>query len=543
MRCWPWLVLPLLAVSARADEPTAPTYERDVRPLLARRCTVCHGARNLDDLDVSAGLALDTYQAVMAGVDGRAVIKPGASAASELVRRLTDPDEDRRMPLSEKPLSEKERALLVRWVDAGAPRGAPAVAAAPASTARPSPRRLPVRTLEVVVPLDLKAAATAKDWPTGPVQMALKVGPLPPITALAFPREGHTLAVGVHGAVVLWDLDAGRPSRTVSDLPGPVHALAFSPDGKTLAVGSGLPARSGSVRLYDPATGTLRHELEGHADVVVGLAFRPDGKQLASASFDQTVHLWNVETGQSSGVFKGHSDFVYDVAYDPDGRSLLSVSKDRSIKRSDAATVKELRTYSDHDADVLALAVAPSGGRFVTAGQEPQLRWWKADGDKPEKRVGGHSGPVQQLAFSADGSMLISAGGDGTVRLWDARTQTSRRTLLSGGEWQYAAALSADGKLAAAGGWDGLLRVWDTGTGKLRAVLLQPPADDPAVAVDWLAVAPSGYFSASPALAGVVRWRAGGKDVGPATARAVLEKPDALARALRGEPVPPPLGK
>ena len=42
----------------RGDEP--PTYERDIRPLFAKRCTVCHNRKKLDDPDVSGGLALDS---------------------------------------------------------------------------------------------------------------------------------------------------------------------------------------------------------------------------------------------------------------------------------------------------------------------------------------------------------------------------------------------------------------------------------------------------------------------------------------------------
>jgi hypothetical protein len=533
----------VFAAAARADD--GPTFERDVRPLLAKRCTVCHSEKNRGQADVSGGLALDSYQSVLKGVDGRAVVVPGKASVSELVKRLSETDEEKRMPLFDRPLSDAERERLARWIDAGAPRGS-APAALSEAKATAAPRRRPLRTLDVVIPVEAKVPPGVKGLdPGGPVSLALKVGPLPAVTALAFRGDGRVLAVGTNGAVVLWDLVDGRPARVLGDLTGPVHALAFSRDGKRLAVGSGLPARSGSVRVYEVPGGTLLHDFAGHTDVVFGLALRPDGGQLASASFDQTVRLWDLVLGRPAGVFRGHSDFVYDVAYARDGKTLLSVGKDRAVKRFDAARVKELRTYSDHNDDVLALAVPPGGGTggFVTAGHEPQLRWWADDAEKPGKRVGGHSGPVHQLAFSGDGSRLISAGGDGSVRLWDGRTGASLKTLPGAGEWQYAAAISHDGTLAAAGGWDGLVRVWDADAGKLRATLVQPPSasasDDPSAAVEWLAVAPSGYLSASPALEPLVRWSVGGREVTGDAPRAAFDKPDALARALRGEPVAP----
>ncbi|SIN86873.1 WD domain-containing protein, G-beta repeat-containing protein [Singulisphaera sp. GP187] len=525
----------LASSSVWGDEP--PTYERDIKPLFAKRCTVCHNTKKLNNIDISGGLALDSFDAVLAGTKDQKVIVPGRSLESALLKRLNEVDEDTRMPLLEKPLPQAQRDLVRHWIDAGAPRGVVVADAAASSANRP--RRI-VRSLDVVLGVERKIPPKTEGFGNGgAMQVVLKVGPLPAISALAFRGDGRQLAVGTHGEVLIWDLVDARPALVLNDVPGPVHALVFSRDGKRLAVGAGMPARSGSVRVYSVPDGTLIHDFAGHDDVVFGLAFRPDGGQLASASFDQSVRLWNLANDRPDGVFTGHSDFVYDVAYAPDGHSLLSVSKDRTIKLIDAKTLKEKRTYSNHNEDVMALAVQPGGAKFVSAGLEPQLRWWGLDDVKPANRIGGHGGPVHQLAFSGNGKRLISAGGDSSVRLWDGASGTFQRSLPGPTEWQYAVALSDDAQCAAGGGWDGIVRVWDADSGKLRATLLQPPSPSPST-FDWLILTPSGYLHASPDMRDLLRWRIGGADVPGTIPLSVFDREEEVAHQLRGEPVAEP---
>jgi WD40 repeat protein len=532
----------------RADEPPKLTYEGDIKPLFARRCTICHRASKRGNAEISGGLALDSFEAVLAGTANEKVIVPGRSADSELVRRLAQADEDRRMPLLDEPLSKPEQELVKRWIDLGAPRGA-LVAPASAtshSQAGASKRLRSVRAgaLDVVIATDVKFPSGAGNSATGePLSIALAIGPLPAVTALAFRGDDRLLAAGSYGEVMLWDLHEGRPAGVLRDIPGAVHALSFSRDGRQLAVGAGLPARSGVVQVFAVPDGTLIHDFTGHDDVVYSLALRPDQAQLASASFDQTVRLWNLALGRPDGVFRGHSDFVYAVAYTRDGRAVMSAGKDRTIKRVSTRTLKEEHTYSGHDDDVLALAVHPDGKRFVSAGNEPQLKWWSFDVDKPQARRDGHSAPVQQLAFSASGRRLISAGGDGTVRLWDGQTGQPIRPLSGPTDWQYAAALSGDGRLAVAGGWDGLVRVWDVESGRLRAVLVQPPSTGASIdreteplSANWLVVSPTGHAAGSLDLIQKARWRVGTVRLPDQLAREVCFRPEAVASALRGKP-------
>lgn len=104
--------------------PPAPTeidFNRDVRPILARRCLVCHGP---DQSTREAGLRLDVRESATAdrGDLGGPVIVPGDSASSLLIKRVSADDPDDRMPPRPHPaISTTEIETLRRWIDQGAP--------------------------------------------------------------------------------------------------------------------------------------------------------------------------------------------------------------------------------------------------------------------------------------------------------------------------------------------------------------------------------------------------------------------------------------
>src|SRR5262249_54824391 len=88
----------------------------------------------------------------------------------------------------------------------------------------------------------------------------------------------------------VWDLATGQPVPPTSG-SGFGNALAASPDGKYLATGGGDKL----IRLWDAATGTLAHTLQGQGGAVAALAFSPDSQMVASAcASDGTVWVWRL---------------------------------------------------------------------------------------------------------------------------------------------------------------------------------------------------------------------------------------------------------
>lgn len=519
------LVLPTLVQSP------APTYWQDIRPVFRKHCTVCHSAKNLAELDVSGGLALDTFTAALKG-SRQPVVRPGESTNSLLIKLITTDNAKKRMPLDAPALPKETIELIRRWIDAGAKEGkeTDATPEAPTTVKNSVTRKLDILFATSAAP----PAGLLGKLPPAKLDLALKIGPLAPVAAVAFSPDNKLLAAGSYGQAAIWDLTTGKPAKVLHNVLGAVNDLRFSPDGKILAVAGGQPSAKGDLRLYQTSDWKLLGVLRGHDDVVFSVSFSPDGKKLASASFDHTLSLWDVEQLKRIQSYKAHSDFIYAVAFSASATHVFSASKDRTVQMIDLATGKSTFTFSGMEQDVMAVAVSPDGKNVVSSGFEPGIYWWNPQSGERMKVQNGHGVAVHDLAFSKDGKKLVSAGADRTVRIWDGQTGAAGKTI-SVGSIAYAAAISANNKLIAAGCFDGVTRLYDEPSGRSLAslVAVQGDGDHPA----WLAVTPEGYAAGSDQLLALARVRMGGQEVSAAPVWPALRRPDMVAKALRGESV------
>ena len=100
-------MLPLHAASS------ADFFEQKVRPVLAKRCYACHTATK------TAGLRVDSLQALLkGGISGRAIV-PGDPARSLLIQAVRHENAKLKMPPQGK-LDATEIEALETWVRDGA---------------------------------------------------------------------------------------------------------------------------------------------------------------------------------------------------------------------------------------------------------------------------------------------------------------------------------------------------------------------------------------------------------------------------------------
>ena len=96
------------------------TFNRDVRPILADKCFICHGP---DAATKKVPFRLDREEFAKADLGaGRHAVVEGNTAASGLLARITSPNAALKMPpkYTQQTLSDNEISILRRWIEQGA---------------------------------------------------------------------------------------------------------------------------------------------------------------------------------------------------------------------------------------------------------------------------------------------------------------------------------------------------------------------------------------------------------------------------------------
>jgi WD40 repeat protein len=299
--------------------------------------------------------------------------------------------------------------------------------------------------------------------------LAPQLGHTARVGGLAFAPGGSVVVTaGEDGFLIDWDLQ-GRELRRRSPPDEPEelrrfereNGFVFSP-GLKYVVGatrySGFRLRE-AAGLEEQFSGPCIGGTEGQA-----FAFSPDGALLAVAVQgapragrpSPAVRLWRVATGEALPAVESRGP-VGGLAFSPDGRSLAvgaqaqdlaARSRHFEVRRVDVGTGKDLPGFTP-------------------------------------ARLGGGYGP-QRVAFAPDGRVIAAADRQGLVSLLDARTGATAKTLEVKEPIVAGPVFSPDGRCLAVGsirndGSGGSLSLWEVGTGGRRRTL-RPGASPAALA-------------------------------------------------------------
>jgi mono/diheme cytochrome c family protein len=125
-----WLGALWTVIQAQPQNAATIDYQQHVHTILAAKCLTCHSAERR-----SGGLSLATYDDILNGGRSSPAVKPGNSADSLIVQRITGASAPR-MPFLADPLSDAEIATIRTWIEQGA-RATPTSAAAPVTWEAP----------------------------------------------------------------------------------------------------------------------------------------------------------------------------------------------------------------------------------------------------------------------------------------------------------------------------------------------------------------------------------------------------------------------
>lgn len=229
-----------------------------------------------------------------------------------------------------------------------------------------------------------------------------------PIRAIAAHPDGRRFVTGDEaGNLLEWSSELEVRRRFGGDTLV-VPRFSLRPDGRRLARVEGR-----RVLLYDLEAMTPTRTLEGHAHEVVAVRFDPANRWLASIDEQSTVRLWDAATGSEQGVIKGLRGQARSLSFSRDGRLLFVASKHGSIAVWSVEGQRVLRTI-ESGSDLGDVVVAANDEIVAVAhasGDHSYSAYRVADGAKifegAVSRPDGKTQFFRALRTSSDGKRLI----------------------------------------------------------------------------------------------------------------------------------------
>ena len=418
--------------SADPAEETRPvSFQRDIAPLLQRRCLNCH-----NEDSAKGGYRMHTFEHLLQPGDSElAPVVAGKIGESELVHLLREPDENARMPQKADPLPQGEMQLIERWITEGALYDGGA-----------RDRLLVELTRETLLH-------------PAPVYYARPS----PVTALAFSPDGKQLAVSGYFEVTLWDIADNALVRRIGGLPERITSLVWDCTSHLLVVAGGSPGQWGTVAVVDPSAEFQVRFLCDLPEVITSVATAGKRPILAAASGDRTVRFFDLASGKPTRILRHHADWVQAVALSADGDYAASASRDRTVKVFDTRTGELEASYSGHATPILGVAFSSDGAHVYSVGRDKTVHRWKRQGAQLEGNPFRFPSEIQCLAVVDD--RVVTGASDTVVRISQSSDQQTLFALHGHRDVVQAVAISDDRALIATGSHGGEVCIWETSCG------------------------------------------------------------------------------
>ncbi|MDF1665759.1 MAG: WD40 repeat domain-containing protein, partial [Planctomycetota bacterium] len=247
--------------------------------------------------------------------------------------------------------------------------------------------------------------------------------------------------------------------------------VRFTPDGKKF-ITAGL---SGTIKIWDGASGRLEHSVQAHVGFINGLAVSPDGRVLVSVGYDSKLHVLYLDSKKTEE--NTLPAMIVDIGFDPSGQFLLLLGIDQSalfeissrrliplnsggaraythafsadgrylalghpdhVALWDFKTKKKLKNSIVYRSAGLTegnnhfFAFSKDSSKLYILGEKTPLLVWDLDKNKPALHLDGHRSPIVKARFSPSGHVSASLDRSGIIRLWTTSTGFCFATFSTG---------------------------------------------------------------------------------------------------------------
>jgi WD40 repeat protein len=431
-------LIPIQIATVTHDGPV--DFEKEVLPILRRKCLACHNAT-----EAESDLVLETPQTILKGGSEGPAVVAGKSAESLLLMLAARQKEPVMPPdgndVKAKSLTPEELGLIKLWIDQGA-KGEVLGTAAPVVWQPLPPGVNPIYAVAVSPDGQYAAAGRANQIFLYHIPSKREVGRLTDpeliksgmyskpgvaeldlVQSLAFSPDNQTLASGGYRTAKLWQRARNAHKTDLAGLESPARAIAVSADGKWAA----LAEENGKIKLFDLASGKVAQTLAGHSAAVSDVSFSADASKLVSGSQDKTFRVWNTADGKEIAKIETPAP-VNAIAFVTEDKQVATGGADNLIRvwdlpdpaaeKSEEAP-KPVKDITGHTGPITSLvAMTPAGVELLSGSQDGTARVWNVAGGTVVRQMS-HGAPITSVAVRADGQRIASASANNTARLWN----------------------------------------------------------------------------------------------------------------------------
>ena len=437
------VVLTLLPLSGqeKKTEQASPNFMDHVLPIFREHCLQCHNAN-----DAEAGLAIDSYGALMEGGGSGDVVANGDASASTLYLVMTHAEEPT-MPPNQEPISKEKLEIIKKWIDGGLlensgskakKRKGPSLSFTAMEGGKPSEIVMPESLWRVPVVVSGRAAAAS----------ALAASPWAPLVAVAGQKQ-----------VSLYHTETGQLEGIIPFPEGIPQVLTFSVDGGYLLVAGGTHSSNGVASVYDVKTGERVIKVGDELDTVFGADVNDNLSKIALGGPQRLVRIFDTASGESLFDLKKHTDWVYTVDFSPDGVLVASGDRSGGLHVWEADTGRLYLDLVGHKGAIRGLSWRADSNVLVSASEDGTVKLWEMNNGKQLKSFSAHGGGATGVVMARDGRMVTS-GKDKTVKLWNA-DGGAIATMPAFAEPALEAVITHDGSRVIGGDWSGRTVMWE----------------------------------------------------------------------------------